>query len=471
MDLQEKAIFTANFSILPDIISRIFVSPWSALALGLIGVILRLINLTTGGLWLDEIWSMQTSASENTVASIIAACKADTHPPLFDLLLHGWLTLFGDSDLSGRSFGLFWGVVGLAATWLYAFWISGARNLAFVALAVLAFNYFHIYYSNEVRFYGFLYVLSLVASAHLYFFLKTSGTKHLVVFTLVAALGLYTHYYMVFFLAAAGVSILLLLVTRNISFRIFWLMVASGVVVLLLFSPWIPVMLHGSESDSWMLLPNWYDFFNYFYLYTGKNPVEFLFLVVFFGLSVRLCRRNPILIILLFGLVFFGFLFPLIVSYIVTPLLHERYTMIYFPVIILLATLGFSDLLQRHRKIAAGVLTGVIISAGINLTFINGYFTEPQKEPWKTISLDIQQQNQTMQTPVYTEMKFWLDYYLEQQYLQPARLRAENISQEYFWVLYTPYDLKQDSIFPEDEFIVEKEINYYKDFRLVLMKK
>src|SRR5690606_33787912 len=135
----------------------------------------------------------------------------------------------------------------------------------------------------------------------------------------------------------------------------------------------------------------------------------------------------------------------LIVSYIVTPLLHERYTMIYFPVIILLATLGFSDLLQRHRKIAVGVLVGVIISAGINLTFINGYFSEPQKEPWKAISLDLQLQNQTMQAPVYTEMKFWLDYYLEQQDLQPARLPAENISQEYFWVLHTPYDLEQDS--------------------------
>ncbi len=446
-------------------------NPWSAVVVLFTGMILRVINLTTGGLWLDEIWSMQTSDSGNSVSAIIAACKLDTHPPLFDLMLHAWLTLFGDCDLSGRTFGLVWGLSGMIATWYIAWKITGKRSIAFVALALISFSYFHIYYSNEVRFYGFLYLLSLVAVANLYFYLKTGVWRHIVVFTFVMVLALYTHYYAVFLMASIGVSVLLLFAMQKISARVFWGTVISGITAVLIFSPWIPVMLSGSESASWMLAPNWYDFFNYFYLYTGKNPGEFIFLLAFFFLSVRFYWMNPVLFTLLFGMVLFGFLFPFIASHLVTPLLHERYTMIYFPAIILLVAVGFTGLLERYSKIAAGILLGVWISVGINLVFINDYFIEPQKEPWKAIAEDLQRENSVLQAPVYTEMKFWLDYYLVQNQQNPAKLPGEEDPKNLFWIMHSPYDLKPDSVLSEEDHIVEKEIKYENDFRLVLLRK
>ncbi|HLO00349.1 MAG TPA: glycosyltransferase family 39 protein, partial [Pyrinomonadaceae bacterium] len=55
----------------------------------------------------DEVWSVKT-ASLNYSAEI-AAVKADVHPPLYFLILHSWMRLFGKEERTVRSLsGLFY---------------------------------------------------------------------------------------------------------------------------------------------------------------------------------------------------------------------------------------------------------------------------------------------------------------------------------------------------------------------------
>lgn len=433
----------------------------------LAGIVLRSINLNSG-LWLDEIWSMRTSASSRSIAEIVAACMADTHPPLFDLLLNLWMKVFGDTDFSGRLFALWWGVAGLIATWFYTLKLTTSRSTAFLALTLVTFNYFHIYYSNEVRFYGLLYLQALLILAHLYLYLKQQRLIHLLILTGVSALALYTHYYAVFLLAAVGVGMLILIISRKISARQFISVAAAGIVAVLLFVPWMPYMLQGGTSESWMQVPAWYDFINYFYLYTGKNPIEFLFLVLFSIGGFMLYKRLPLLVVLCGSLVVFGFIFPLLASHLVVPMLHERYTMIYLPAIFILAAVGFNELVSLRYSTKWAIVGVVVVSVVVNLTFIHPYFRTENKEPWKAIAGDLATDHRNL--PVYSEMEFWLNYYLHQKQIPDAQIPGDYSSDGAFWYVATPYDVSDEGEKVPASYQRTEVREYKNGFRLMLMQ-
>lgn len=443
----------------------------TAIAVLVVGLALRLINLTAGGLWLDEIWSMQTSASDQTIRGIIAACVQDTHPPLFDLILHGWLVLFGDSDLSGRSLALFFGVVGMTLTWGYTLKITSNRSTALVALALVAFNYFHIYYSNEVRFYGFIYVLAVVIIGQFYLYLKNASLQNLIGFAGAAILLLYTHYYGLFLMAGIGVATLLLRVQRGITPAQFWRIFLSAIGVLLAFVPWIPVVLRGGTSESWMQPPAWYHFIEYFYAYTGKNPVEVLLILGLFIVGLGFIRRFRILLTLLYTVVLVGFFAPYLASHLVVPMLHERYTMIYFPAILLIVALVFTALPRIGWNGRAAVLLMVWISVAVNFGFVHPYFQERQKEPWRAVAEELQKENKAIQAPVYSEMHFWLNYYLNQYELEPAMTIPRDHVQSMFWAVITPYDSAPFSNQDPTSFEVLKQVEFRNGFVLLLVQK
>lgn len=447
-------------------------SHWvSALVVVLIGVGLRLINLTAGGLWLDEIWSMKTSASHQTVSGIIAACVQDTHPPLFDLLLHGWLVLFGDSDLSGRSLALLFGVAGMVLTWIYALKITANKALAFVALAVVAFNYFHIYYSNEVRFYGFIYVLAVIILGHFYLFLRNAKYAHLAWPSLAMLALLYTHYYGVFLMAGLGVSCVLLLVQRQMSRASFWRVFFAMVAVVLAYTPWIPVMLQGGHSASWMQPPAWYHFFEYFYAYTGKNPVSCALILGLFLVGLRYVSRYPVLLTLLYSVTFMGFLLPFLASHAVVPMLHERYTMIYFPAIVWIVALVFVELPKINWTGRGVVLLVMWVSIAVNLGFVHSFFQEREKEPWRAIAQELREENHNLQAPVYTEMHFWLNYYLAQFELTHATTNPDQEPANLFWAVVTPYD--SDPFMHQDKpgYEVLRQSEFRNGFSLLLVQR
>lgn len=414
------------------------------LALLLLGAGIRWLQLSSG-LWLDEIWSMRTSDPDQSVASIIAACQADTHPPLFDLMLFGWLSVFGESDWSGRMLGFFWGVVGLYATWYYALRLSASRIVACFALGLLAFNYFHIYYSNEVRFYSFLYVASLVACAHLVFYLRTGATKHWLVLVGTGWVLLYTHYFGAFLLAALGIGLLVLVAIGEVDRRRFWWVVGAGVMILLGFVPWLPYIPGGGTGAGWIAPPAPFDFFAYLYNYTGKNPVSLAVFAVGIGGAVSTLRRFPKFMVVLLSAVVFGYLLPLLVSYLITPLLHERYTIIYLPALVLMAAFGLAEA-GRWRLSTRAIVLPVLWSAiAVNFLFIHGYFKRANKEPWRPVAEAVAENP----IPVYSDVGFWTDYYLAHYGLPTSKpLSTEQPVNGSYWLLKTPYDAKNWTLAP-----------------------
>jgi mannosyltransferase len=159
-----------------------------AAALIAAALLLRLPHLATPELWVDEAASYRVATMQHWLSSAFGSNK----PPLYPLLLRGWVTLFGDSTVALRLLSvLLGGATVAAAIWAGGEIFSPVAGLwagAGVALAPLA-----IYYSREVRQYPLLLAALMLAHGAVWRAVRTGRRRDWALFGLATAAVLSTH--------------------------------------------------------------------------------------------------------------------------------------------------------------------------------------------------------------------------------------------------------------------------------------
>ena len=124
----------------------------------LLAFALRVLRLDFQPLWWDEGYSVWFAT--HPLGQMAALTAQDIHPPLYYALLHGWIGLFGAGPVSLRLLSVLFGVLAIPAIYL-----AGRRMLshraALLAAFLLAISPLHVYYSQEVRMYGLVALLSI----------------------------------------------------------------------------------------------------------------------------------------------------------------------------------------------------------------------------------------------------------------------------------------------------------------------
>jgi len=123
--------------------------------------------------WLDELFSV--AASSSTLQVMFSEFMLpDVHPPLYQLILKGWMAVFSSGETAARLLSVLFALGGLIVLWLW-----GRRRLSPTALTgVLGFyatNNLFIYYAQEVRAYALMLLLSTVVTL-LYIEIHGHGT-------------------------------------------------------------------------------------------------------------------------------------------------------------------------------------------------------------------------------------------------------------------------------------------------------
>ncbi|MFP3901731.1 MAG: glycosyltransferase family 39 protein, partial [Acidimicrobiia bacterium] len=218
------------------------------LALGLVlavGVLVRLVQRSP--LWLDEALSVNIAALP--VGDLFEALRHDGHPPLYYLVLHGWMQVTGEGDLAVRSLSALFGLATLPLMWVAGRRLAG-RSGARWALAVAALSPFFVRYSTEARMYSLVMLLVVAGYLLLTDALAVPRPGRLVAIALVSGLLLLTHYWSFYLVAAVG----LLLVVRAVwhpperptTLRVIVAVAAGG----LLFLPWLDSFLYQSANTG-----------------------------------------------------------------------------------------------------------------------------------------------------------------------------------------------------------------------------
>ena len=226
----------------------------TAVAIGLaltIGVVARF--FTVSHLWLDE--ALTVNIARLPVGAMFRALRHDGAPPLFYLLLHGWMDMAGTGDVAARALpGLFsvaslplMGLVGRRLVGGGATTPTGpaARWVSWAGVLLLASSPFAIHYATEVRMYSLVILLVLAGFLALDTLRQRSSWPASVGLGLVTGLLLLTHYW-AFFLVGA-VAGLLALRWRQSGARRALLAMAVGS---LLFVPWLPSFLEQMRATG-----------------------------------------------------------------------------------------------------------------------------------------------------------------------------------------------------------------------------
>lgn len=203
-------------------------------------------------LWLDE--ALSVNIASLPLGDIPAALKLDGHPPLYYYLLHGWMEVFGDGDAAVRAFSGVWAVALIPLMWVAGRRLGGKLG-GTLALAVLALSPYAVRYGTETRMYSMVAVFALGGWLLVDDAVRRPTWMRLGSVTVVTALLLWTHYWSLWLLTVAGLSVLVHGWRARragddsgvaASVRVAGAFVIGG----LLFVPWVPTMLYQSAHTG-----------------------------------------------------------------------------------------------------------------------------------------------------------------------------------------------------------------------------
>jgi hypothetical protein len=135
--------------------------PLLVIIITLVGGWLRVLLLSSKGLWLDETFSIWL-AKHSVVDMLQWIVKIDQHPPLYYLLLHYWIALNGDTPYYVRLLSALFGAGTIPIIYLIGKRISGAV-MGLAAAVFLALSPFNIRYAQDARMYTLLEFNAAVA--------------------------------------------------------------------------------------------------------------------------------------------------------------------------------------------------------------------------------------------------------------------------------------------------------------------
>jgi MFS family permease len=187
----------------------------------------------TGPLWLDE--ALSVSIAKLPLHSLTDALRHDGSPPLYYLLLHWWVAVFGDGPVAARALSGVVSVATVPAAYLFGRTASGSRRTGAVVAVLVATSPFAARYGSEARMYALVQLLCALGGLAVIRYVRTRTWGSALAVALCSGLVVLTHYWALYLVAAvAG----LLALRRD--WRAVGAVAAGGV----LFVPWLPSFLY-----------------------------------------------------------------------------------------------------------------------------------------------------------------------------------------------------------------------------------
>jgi hypothetical protein len=204
----------------------------------------RVIN---GSFWMDE--GLSVGIASHHFFDIPSVLHQDGSPPLYYLLLHLWMSVFGRTEADTHALSLLFAVLMIPAA-LWAGWTLFGRRAGWIGAVLAALNPFLTAYAQETRMYSLMALLGLLTGTFLVQAYVRRNRRYLPLVAVGLAAMLYTHGWGLFF-AAGSVIAMIPLWRRAPDRRAFvrdFLLGFGGAA--LLFSPWLPTLLYQAAHTG-----------------------------------------------------------------------------------------------------------------------------------------------------------------------------------------------------------------------------
>ena len=157
--------------------------------------------LAPNGLWLDE--ALSVNIARLPLTQMPGALVQDGSPPLYYLMLHCWMLLFGQGEVAVRSLSAITSVITVPFLW-FAGRRLGGRRAAWAALLLGATSPWAIYYGSYTRMYSQMALESVLFYLALRRAVEFPSHRRLACVGLLTAVLMYTHYWDFYLLGSSA---------------------------------------------------------------------------------------------------------------------------------------------------------------------------------------------------------------------------------------------------------------------------
>lgn len=374
------------------------------LAILLIGLFLRVYDLSNESLWLDEGYSIIFA---NLNLSQIFFLP-ETNPPLYYIILHWWINLFGDSEFFVRFPSVIFGFLSIFMVYKVGNQIFD-KDVGILSSLLLGLSVFHIHYSQEARTYSLSVLLTLLS---IYFFIKLLRKKSYTVlfgYILYSTLLIYSHIYGLFIIISQNIYIIALFLLSKETYKLNlkrWILIQ--IILIILFIPWVNIFitqtLNVVQSGFWIPMPSLSSIMKSFIRYSGSKLLFWLFMILsLFSImtyekisgnitwknmfksiesyrwKIRLLNTDMIFLLVVWLLT--PIILPFIISRFSTPIYFTKYTIVASLPFYILVSKGINNI--RHKYLKLIVISVVIV---FSLVYIRGYYNKINKEQWRDVA-------------------------------------------------------------------------------------
>lgn len=257
------------------------------LALLILNFYLKVSYISVQAIAGDEPFSIYIA--QFNAATIIEHVSQGNNPPLFELLLHVWIKLFGISETAVRMLPCLFSSLTLLL--IYAI---GKRffsvKVAVVASLLFTFSSFELYFAHETRVYSLFMLLSAAAMyAYLQLLKAPQSKKYSALLVVANTLLIYAHFLGFFVLFVQLFATLVLKEPRQKLLKRY--LVCSGI-ILLLYAPYIPIFVgrfYASSTQGTWISPvsNLGPIHDVLNLLTNRSPTNYLLFLLIFWLMIQ----------------------------------------------------------------------------------------------------------------------------------------------------------------------------------------
>ncbi len=263
---------------------------WFLIVMLLLGIAFRFIHLDRKVYWHDEVYTSMRAAGYmrqdldqalfqnqlipapalqkfqqikpgSTVADTLQSLKLEDpqHPPLYFVTARFWMQQFGSSMTASRLLPVLFSLLGLPLMYGLAKALFESRSTALLATTLLALSPFDVLFAQTARQYSLLTTMVIGSSWLLLRAMRGASWQRWLGYGLSVAIGLYTHpFFALTMLAHAAYTLVLAWVEVSqkpwidrlkamVSDRRIWAFGIASLLGLLLYGPWIQVLLQHHE--------------------------------------------------------------------------------------------------------------------------------------------------------------------------------------------------------------------------------
>jgi mannosyltransferase len=206
--------------------------------------------------WIDE--AISVGIASHRLGSLHALLRQDGSPPLYYLLLHGWIGLWGRGEVATHLLSLVFAVIAVPVAYWGATGLFGRRVGVYAAVLAAGLP-FLTEYAQETRMYSLMALLSLLVAVGFLQGLVQRRRRYLALLALSLTAALYTHNWALFLAVATFIAFVVAV----------WLAPASsrralgrdGALVFgavaLMYLPWVPTLLYQARHTGapWAMSP------------------------------------------------------------------------------------------------------------------------------------------------------------------------------------------------------------------------